>query len=69
MRTLEDINLLHYKNTLIIIWDYITSTRQPIQQITLLQFQQHIGSRIKNLWNASKDKQDDNLVQLNPQRL
>lgn len=48
----------HYKNALITISDYLKETSTPIRQVTLLEYQQRIGSQIDCLWEQSKRSQD-----------
>ncbi len=69
MRTLEHIQQLTYKNTLVVIWDCLLLFKKPIQEITLLEFQHHIGQQLKSIWWSTKEQQDDQVIQIEQKRI
>jgi len=55
---------LHFKNVLVAISEHLKSNKKSIRDITLLEFQQRVWSKIWNLWNTSERKQTRTLAQI-----
>lgn len=65
MRPSIDPKLRKYLHCIEILQEYMLTKDISTKHIYLIEFQQHVGSKIKQL-GISKEQQDDNLRQINP---
>ncbi len=65
MRPSIDPNLRKYLHCIEILQEYMLTKDISTKHIYLIEFQQHVGSKIRQL-GISKEQQDDNLRQVSP---
>jgi len=65
MRPSIDPNLRKYLHCIEILQEYMLTKDISTKHIYLIEFQQHVGRKIRQL-EISKEQQDDNLRQVSP---
>ena len=63
--SVDHINLNKHFHCIEVLQEFMLNKDISIKQITLIEFQQHVGKNIKQL-SLSIEQQDDNLRQISP---